>query len=407
IFCLFFFSTFLWGGDGVSVRVIPEKERLSAEETMRVALQFSLPEGVHLYWKDPGDVGFAPEVEWNLPEGVEVSDLKWPAPEVKEEEGLRANVMRGEVTLVAELKSKKAQELTGAEARVKWLACSSENCEPRESLIAFETPQPIFFHETEESMSYGWILLFAFMGGVILNAMPCVLPVIALKVMSFVSLAGDSPRVRLWHGVAFSGGVILSFLVLAALLVALKSSGHAVGWGFQLQYPLFVAMLALLLSGMAWSFLGVFELGAGMVNWASQQQNKQSGILGSFWSGVLATALATPCAGPFLGTAVGVAMTLHSQATLGIFGMIGFGMAIPYLLLTAFPKGIKWIPKPGAWMEVLKEGLGLIVMLTVIWLVWVFASQTDPNALFELLVALFFLSVGCWIWGKWGVPSSR
>ncbi|MCB1118893.1 MAG: thioredoxin family protein [Chlamydiia bacterium] len=261
-------------------------------------------------------------------------------------------------------------------------------------------------HQTSSHPEHHYLitLFFAFLGGIILNAMPCVLPVISLKVMGFVSLARENRRRQIAHGLFFAIGVLLSFLLLASVMLLLKSYGSQVGWGFQLQSPLFVALLATLLLIMGWSLLGVFELGAGFASWIGSQQQKEEGLSGSLLSGVLATALATPCSGPFLGTAIGVAMTLPPLMTLGVFLAIGSGMACPYVLLSLFPQGLRWIPKPGPWMIRLKEVMGFVLMLTVLWLIWVFAAQTDPLATFNLLLALFSCSVMCWIWGQWMTP---
>lgn len=254
-------------------------------------------------------------------------------------------------------------------------------------------------------------LLLAFIGGVILNLMPCVLPIISLKVFSFVKMSGQSRMLSIKHGIAFSIGVLLSFWVLAGVLLILQAYGRSVGWGFQLQDPLFIAILAAILFVLGLSLFGVFEIGAFVTTWAGKAQSyttagKKEGLAGSFFSGILATAVATPCTGPFLGSAVGFAFTVPPAQAMLIFTSLGFGMAFPYLLLSAFPKMLKFIPKPGAWMETFKQLMGFLMIATVLWLMWVFGAQTNSLAMTFLLAALAFLSLACWIYGKWGSPTN-
>jgi thiol:disulfide interchange protein DsbD len=241
----------------------------------------------------------------------------------------------------------------------------------------------------------------------ILNLMPCVLPVVSLKVLSFVNLAKESRRAVIKHGALFTLGVMISFWALAACLLALQAYGHAVGWGFQLQEPFFVAVLAGLMLLFALSLFGVFELGTKAASWAGDKQvNHREGPWAPFFSGVLATAVATPCTGPFLGSAVGYAFTLSSFKALMIFTSLGFGMAFPYLLLSFFPAWLKFVPRPGAWMETFKQLMGFMMLLTVLWLTWVFSGQTSSFAVIVLLAAYFVIGVAAWIWGQWGTPAS-
>lgn len=254
----------------------------------------------------------------------------------------------------------------------------------------------------------GLALLFAFLGGMILNLMPCVLPVMSLKVMSFVKMAGQSRSLTLKHGLMFALGVVLSFWILASIMLIFRAYGQAVGWGFQLQEPLFVVILASLLFIFALSLFGVFEWGMFLASWAGQTQaekgQKVSGYSGSFFNGVLATAVATPCTGPFLGSAVGFAVTLPIFQSLLIFTSLGLGMAFPYLLLAAFPAYLRFMPKPGAWMETFKHLMGFLLLTTVLWLAWVFSAQTDAFSLICLLAGFLCFSIGAWIYGKGCTP---
>ena len=247
----------------------------------------------------------------------------------------------------------------------------------------------------------------AFLGGLILNVMPCVLPVIALKIFSFVKMAGESRRKIFKHGGAFTIGVIASFWVLSGILLALRFMGHGIGWGFQLQEPLFVAGMIGVLFLLGLSLFGVFELGTSLISLGSKTKVKSSPYISSFLSGVLATLVATPCTGPLLGPALGFAMTLPPLLSMVIFTVMGLGMASPYLLFSAFPQLVRFLPKPGNWMIVFKQIMGFLMMATVTWLLWVFAAQTSHIALFVLLLGLVVAGIAAWIYGRWGTPVKK
>lgn len=253
-------------------------------------------------------------------------------------------------------------------------------------------------------------IVLAFVGGMILNLMPCVLPVISFKVLGFIKLAGQSRKLIFQHGVAFSAGVLLSFWVLAALLLMLQAYGRSVGWGFQLQEPLFVAVLAAFLFIFGLSLFGLFELGTSIMSAAGEAQqktNKRNQLLSSFFSGVLATAVATPCTGPFLGSAVGFAVTLPAFQAMLIFTALGLGMSFPYLALAAFPALLRFMPKPGPWMVTFKELMGFLMMASVVWLVWVFSAQTSSFSVSLLLAGFFLFAFACWIYGRWATPFCK
>lgn len=256
----------------------------------------------------------------------------------------------------------------------------------------------------------GLALIMAFAGGFLLNLMPCVLPVISFKVLSFIKLAGQSRRLVFQHGLAFSLGVMLSFWVLAALLLGLQTYGRSVGWGFQLQEPIFVATLAASIFLFALSLFGLFEIGTSLIGAASQAQqisSNRNALLGSFLGGILATAVATPCTGPFLGTAVGYAVTLPASQAMLIFTSLGLGMCWPYLALAAFPSLLRFLPKPGPWMITFKELMGFLMMGSVLWLIWVFSAQTGSFSVSLFLAALFFLAIAGWIYGRWSTPMQK
>lgn len=250
-------------------------------------------------------------------------------------------------------------------------------------------------------------LLFAFIGGMILNLMPCVLPVMSLKVMSFVKMAGQKRSTTIKHGLYFSSGVVISFWILASAMLILRTYGQAVGWGFQLQEPLFVIILASILFVLALGLFDLFEWGVGVASWAGQAQSEssqKSAFLSSFLGGVMATAVATPCTGPFLGSAVGFAVTLPTIQSLSIFTFIGLGMCFPYLLLAAFPSFLRFLPKPGSWMDIFKKLMGFLLLATVLWLLWVFSAQTNSQSLIFVLAGFLCFSIGAWIYGIGSSP---
>lgn len=237
--------------------------------------------------------------------------------------------------------------------------------------------------------------VFAFLGGMILNLMPCVLPVLSLKVLSLVKNAHNR-RIMITHGLLFSFGVLTSFWVLAASLILLKSAGHQIGWGFQFQSPYFVVFMAALLYILALNLLGVFEF---VPVAFSNEQFKKHPYSNSFFNGVLATTLATPCTAPFMGAAIGYALTQTNLIAFLIFTFLGIGMAFPYLFLSAFPQFLRWVPKPGSWMNNLKVFLGFILMGSVLWLAWVLGIQNGVNDMGLLLCGLLFVSLSGWIYG--------
>ena len=236
----------------------------------------------------------------------------------------------------------------------------------------------------------------ALLGGLILNLMPCVFPVLSVKVLSFIQLAhGDPGRVRR-HGLAFLAGVLVSFWLLAGLLLALRAAGGGVGWGFQLQSPGFVAAMALLLTAVGLNLLGAFEVGLGLARLAGSAP-QPAGYPGSFLTGVLAVLVATPCTAPFMGTALGFALARPAPEALAIFTALGLGMALPYLLLAEMPGLLARLPRPGAWMVTLRQGLAFPLFATAVWLAWVLGRQAGVDAVALLLLAA--LGVGLAAWG--------
>jgi thiol:disulfide interchange protein len=204
--------------------------------------------------------------------------------------------------------------------------------------------------------------------------MPCVFPVLGIKILGFVNQAGADRRKVTLHGLVFTSGVLVSFWVLAGILAVLRAGGSHLGWGFQLQSPAFVFGLAAAMLAFALNMSGVFEFGLTATGIGSNLQSK-SGLIGSFLTGALATVAATPCAAPFLAPALGAALALSTAQSFAIFTVIGIGLSTPYLLLSAFPAAVKVLPRPGAWMETFKQAMAFPLYATVAYLVWVLAGQ--------------------------------
>ena len=246
----------------------------------------------------------------------------------------------------------------------------------------------------------GWLQVFllALVGGFILNGMPCVLPVLAIKVVSVADMAErDAREVRL-HGLAYTGGVLGSMFVLAGIVIALRQAGHAVGWGFQFQEPLFVAGIAALLVTFALNLFGVFEIELGQGRLAAVGQDA-TGLSRSVFEGLLAVVLATPCTAPFLGTAVGFAFASSGHGILAIFLAIGVGLASPFLLVSFFPRLARFVPRSGPWMLKLRAGLGFCLLATVVWLLWIVGQSGGTDAVVALTAALLFLAFLLWSYG--------
>ena len=253
---------------------------------------------------------------------------------------------------------------------------------------------------TSPSQSLGMMLVYAFIGGLILNIMPCVLPVIALKILGFVSQAKESPvRVRAL-GLVYAGGVLVSFLVLAGLVVALKAAGQSAGWGMQFSSPQFTIAFSVLVTLVALNLFGVFEvtLGGGVMD-AAGELAARHGASGAFFNGVLATVLATPCTAPFLSVALGFAFSQSAAVIVLVFLTVGLGLASPYLVLSCFPAWLKWLPRPGVWMERFKVAMGFPMLATALWLASLVSDQYGERA-WWLGIFLVFVGIAAWIFGE-------
>lgn len=247
------------------------------------------------------------------------------------------------------------------------------------------------------AMPIATVFLFALLGGVILNLMPCVFPILSLKVLSLAVRGDTSLREQRLHGLAYAAGVILAFLSLAVVLLTLQASGAAIGWGFHLQKPWFVGALVFLFFVMGLSMSGVVEFGTSIMGVGGQLQEKD-GYSGSFFTGVLASVVASPCTAPFMGAALGFAFTQSMPVALTVFFALGFGMALPFLVLSFVPALARLMPRPGAWMLTFKQILAFPLYATVVWLLWVLGQQTSIDAMALVIAACVLLAFAAWLY---------
>ena len=247
----------------------------------------------------------------------------------------------------------------------------------------------------------GTLLLFAFIGGLILNVMPCVFPVLGIKILGFVQQAGHDKRKVLMHGLAYTVGVLVCFWALALLVILLGK-----GWGAQLQSPLFVLALCYFFMAFGLNMAGVFEVGTSAVG-VGQELQSRSGIQGSFFSGLLATVVATPCSAPFLAPALAWAVSLPVVMALVVFTVIGLGLSSPYLILSLAPGLVKLLPRPGAWMESFKQAMSFLLFGTSGYMLWVLGGMVSAPQLLQVTFGLVLVALACWIYGRWNLPHKK
>lgn len=256
---------------------------------------------------------------------------------------------------------------------------------------------------TEETSSLFTILAFAFIGGAILNLMPCVFPVLGLKIMGFVMLSGNDPKKIKLHGIIFTLGVLISMWILAIALLIIRES-TAISWGQQMGNPIFVGCIVILLFALGLNMYGVFDFGTSLTSAGGNLQNKK-GYSGSFFSGILTTLIATPCSGPFLGATMGYTLQQPAITALLIFTVFALGVASPYIILSFSPKLINKLPKPGGWMEVFKKVMAFPLFATCVFFLRAFSGQTGLDGAFWLSMGLVLLGMAAWAYGTWSPPS--
>ncbi len=429
----------------VQVSLLADSLAIMPGRPFEVGIKLKMEDGWHTYYKECGDAGMPTSVVWQLPRGFSASEIIWPKPDKFSDAGIVTYGYKDSVMLAVRItppKDIKSGEIVSIKGLVKYLTCK-DVCLPGKQAVAIDLPVSTIdppqapdadafkqlgegfkgsvndlsmtpeghgakassatvsvleqnFQSAAPKEGLFYYLGFALLGGFILNFMPCVLPVIAIKVMSFLEQAQEAPgRVRLL-GLTFSAGIISSFMVLAGLVASIKAAGQSIGWGFQFQYPGFLIVMCAVVLLMALSFFGLFYVNVG-VGGELDKLSAREGFVGTFFKGVLATVLSTPCTAPFLGTALGFAFAEPASVIVGIFLASGLGMALPYLLLTLNPDWLKFLPKPGAWMEKFKQSMGFVLMATVIWLDSVLANQIGPSLTAYINYWLVGLALCAWI----------
>jgi thiol:disulfide interchange protein/DsbC/DsbD-like thiol-disulfide interchange protein len=545
--------------DNVKARLISETDAIAPGQSIWVALEFTIREGWHTYWRNPGDSGQATKLTWTLPAGLTAGDIVWSTPHRFEipplvNYGYAKHAMHlVQITAARDLKTDAPLALA---AKASWLVCS-DVCIPESAELHLQMPvklsggnldpavaplfaaarselpipQPAatratiregrlvlalgkewgatlsqiksstFYPYDEGAIEYAApqtltrrvdavelemkpghqppqggrirgvllateqngndtvavpieiaanlagagaaapgalltaaprfapsaaravraigpanagaaalpvLMLLAILGGLILNLMPCVFPVLSIKAIGLVEQAKKHPAAVRTKGFVFAAGVISSMLALAAVLLALRAGGEQIGWGFQLQSPLFVTLMIYLLLAVGLNLSGVFEVGGGLAGIGDGLTQGDS-YRASFFTGVLTTLVATPCTAPFMAAAVGAALTQSPLAALVIFAALGAGLALPYLLLSLAPWMRRALPKPGAWMDTLKQVFAFPMYASAAWLLWVLAQQTSSIGLGAALTGAILVALAAWSYqkSKWSSTGGR
>jgi suppressor for copper-sensitivity B len=357
-----------------------------------LALEFKIDNNWYIYGPNPGDLGMPTTIKPKN-DNIYITNYQWPIPTSKTEfDGSISYIYQNDIIVPFAVSDNKR-----AEFEVSYLICGS-SCIPVTKTIEYNPK----IDKTDNSriikeilpISLWMILLLAFCGGVILNFMPCVLPILSIKIMSIISNRNENKEDIRKNFIASSLGIIFSFLAIAAATSILTSLGKQVGFGMHFQEPVFIITMVIITLIFGSSLRGDFEINlpSGFYNFSlfNKQNNK---LTVSFFSGMFACILSTPCSAPFVGTAVGFALSQNTLTTMLIFGMMGMGFALPYIILSFFPEFIRFIPKSGKWMSKIKEIFGSLLYLTTIWLLFILSNQLTVLAsilLFGLALLLKF-----------------
>jgi thiol:disulfide interchange protein DsbD len=372
-------------------------------------LHIDIEPGWHVYGPSVADTGLPTTLSWKLPPGFGALPPDWPPAERFSLLGVDSEGYAGRLLLRAHVQvPRTAKPGSSVEIGLKaeWLACRVE-CTPGEAELAISLPVDAATQSAipEPGLSLALALLLAFVGGLVLNLMPCVLPVLSLKLLVFAKRSSEG-RSAFAQALYFAAGVLASFWALAGILIALRSGGMAIGWGFQLQDPAFVAIAATLFFLIGLSLFGVFELGSGLSRLGALGSGREA-ALAAFLNGFLAALVATPCSAPFMGAAIGFALTRGLATVLLVFTALGLGMASPMVALSAFPGLLARLPKAGPWTVRLRQALGFPMMAAVAWLCFALSDLAGLPALLSLLEGLLATSLGAWIWGSWASAGRR
>jgi thiol:disulfide interchange protein len=382
---LIFLSTLCFAASSTSnstgtIELVPAYTAFSPGKPLTIAVHMNLNPGWHTYAENPGDIGKPLTLKWTLPKGFTASAITFPPHKTFKTLGFTQYGYDKEVSFLATITPpthlRKDQAVT-LSVKAHWLVCK-ETCIPKKAELDITLPislkpepNPAFKHvsssQPQPSRQALLAVGLAFIGGLLLNIMPCVLPVLSLKLLHLK---------RFSESLAYTLGILVSFWALASLLLVFKAAGKELGWGYQLQSPWIVGGLACLFLILALNLFGFFEIGLGATR-LGQYTDKTKGLWGAFFTGVLATAVATPCTAPFMGAALGIALVQPAFIALLIFTSLGLGLAFPFLIIGAIPSWNRFLPKPGQWMNTAKKILGIPLLLTALWLAWVLAVQME------------------------------
>lgn len=369
----------------VQAKLIAARDAIAPDQSLQISVALDVPTGWHIYGHVMHDVGLPTTVAWHLPDGFSAAPIQWPPEENFAFQGITSQGYTGHVLLAAIIRAPKDLKLgqnIPLAAHTEWLVCK-DICIPESADLLLTLPvdkasrtlTTIPAQQINSTHDFFQALIFAFLGGIILNLMPCVFPILSMKALGLIKKSHyeDTRHIGL-GGLTYAAGVIVSFWVLAAALIILKNAGAAIGWGVQLQSPAFVVILAVVLFLIGLSLSDILRINGNFAG-AGQSLTARHGHLGTFFTGALAVLVATPCTAPFMGGAMFYAFTQPWPVTAAVFTALGVGLAAPYLILTLYPSALRYLPKPGAWMVVLKKILAIPMYAATVWLMWVFVQQ--------------------------------
>jgi thiol:disulfide interchange protein len=435
--------------ESVTASLVSEQSSISPGGSFRVAVKLEHAPTFHTYGRTlpPDATGLPTQIIWKLQEGWKADELPWPPThETESTGGTKTQGYSDTVYLPAKLTAPaglKPGEQVKLEGEVKALACDPQTCQPvtlpfsltlpvAESAVANTATVDVFkgiddassaststppavtggassaasspAKGSTQEMNIFQQLLFAFLGGLILNIMPCVFPVLGIKVTSVVHQSAEEPRRVMLHGLAYTAGILVSFWALVGVLQGLRAAGEQLAWGFQLQSPWFSFIVVLVIFIFGLNMAGLFEVGTSTTGVGMELSGK-SGLKGSFFTGLLATLVATPCAAPFLAGALTFALGLSFWPSLLFFTVIALGLAFPFLVLAFFPKLLRLLPRPGAWMESFKQAMAFLMLAAAAYFTWSLMGLISDYGQRDLLIGLVFIAAACWIYGRWFTPA--
>lgn len=367
------------------------------------AFEIEIPKNHHIYTNNDPDS--PTKIDIILPKNCTLKELVWPEPKILEIDGSSFPSYEGKIYVHGKIvNNSNVSALESIKANISYVVCD-KLCTPgkievKPKLVAHKSWQINPASEIEKLLSKKmlFMIIFAFLGGIILNLMPCVLPVLSLKILHIAKLKNSKELRR--SALFFTLGALFSFWFLTILLHSAKQAGSNIGWGFQLQSADFVICLSVVFFILALNLFGVFEIGTSFSRISNKVDNSFK-PLSSFASGVLACVVATPCSAPFMGAAIGYALTQSLPHSMLIFSGLGLGFAAPYIVICCFPQIAKFLPKPGEWMINFKILMGFAMMASLIWLLHILSEQINIEQFLNLLVTFLLCALACWIYGKY------